>query len=112
MREEQLTRSGVAYNLFNSPHKVKISYSNEDIIYTFSSKLHLNKFIDKLENNRKYYNCSLSHRFGIEVENNKLCDIKLYAKIENRGFLIDNKKEVFEWLNTIKLDGNNLIKKN
>ena len=48
---DDLTRSGVAYNLEKSPHKITINYGDNDtIIYTFSSQLYINKFISKLEN--------------------------------------------------------------
>lgn len=104
-----LTKSGVAYDLTISPHKLEIKYDeNNKMIYTFSSQLYKNKFIDKLEENRDKVNHSLSKRFGFNIENNLLCDIKLYTTIEKRGFLLDNTKERFECLNIIKLDGHNL----
>lgn len=109
----QLTKSGVAYDLTISPHKLEMEYDeNNKMIYTFSSQLYKNKFIDKLKDNREKVNHSLSKRFGFNIENNLLCDIKLYTTIEKRGFLLDNTKERFECLNIIKLDGNNLITKN
>lgn len=112
-RETKLTLSGIAYDLNISPHKKKINYTqNNYIIYTFSSDLYRRKFEEKLEDNRKVINDSLSKRFGFTIENNILCDIKLYSSIEKRGFLLRNSKEGFEWLENIKLDGKNLIMKN
>lgn len=109
MNDNQLTKSGVAYDLTVSPHKVKMIYDDGNaLIFTFSSKLYRTKFIEKVYDHREKVNKSLSKRFGFEVENNQLCDIKLYTMIEKRGFLIDNTKERFECLNIIKLDGNNL----
>ena len=113
MNDNLLTKSGVAYDLTISPHKYKVIYDNNEVlIFTFSSKLYLSKFNDKLNEHREKVNQSLSKRFGFEVEYNQLCDIKLYSSIEKRGFLIDNTKERFECLSTIKLDGNNLTTKN
>lgn len=110
MNDTQLTKSGVAYDLTISPHKYKVIYDNENtLIFTFSSNLYLTKFQEKLVEHREKVNKSLTKRFGYEIENNELCDIKLYTMIEKRGFLIDNTKERFECLNNIKLDGNNLI---
>ena len=105
----QLTKSGVAYDLTISPHKLEIEYDNDHkMIYTFSSQLYKNKFMEKLEEHRDKVNRSLSKRFGFNIENNLLCDIKLYTTIEKRGFLLDNTKERYECLNIIKLDGINL----
>lgn len=109
MSDTQLTKSGVAYDLTISPHKLEINYDeNNKMIYTFSSQLYKSKFIDKLEEHREKVNNSLSKRFGFNIKNDLLCDIKLYTTIEKRGFLLDNTKERFECLNIIKLDGINL----
>ena len=113
MNDTQLTKSGVAYDLTISPHRYEVIYNNESkLIYTFSSNLYLTKFQEKLVEHREKVNKSLTKRFGFGIENNQLCDIKLYTMIEKRGFLIDNTKERFECLSSIKLDGNNLIMMN
>lgn len=109
MNDVKLTRSGVAYDLSISPHTVTLSYYGKDLTYVFSSRLYLDKFMEKLDSNRESINHSLSKRFGFTSVNNVLCDIKLYSMIEKRGFLIKNDKESFECLNTIKLDGTTLI---
>lgn len=111
----QLTRSGVAYDFKISPHKVKVIYNrltDEKIEFIFSSELYKNKFEEKLEENRKKINDSLSKRFGFTIKNDKLSDIKLYTTIEKRGFLINHNRESIEWLSNIILDGNHLIMKN
>lgn len=113
MNNTQLTRSGVAYDFTISPHKYTVRYSSlDEVVFIFSSELYKNKFIEKLEENRKYYNESLSKRFGFEVVNNKLCDLKLYLTIEKRGFLIKQNAESYECLSTIKLDGQTLTQRN
>lgn len=114
MVQEGLTNSGVAYDLTISPHKVKVNYtSNMYVIYVFSSELYKGKFEERQLDNREKINTSLSNRFGFEIENNLLCDIKLYSMIEKRGFLLlKNNKEEFGWLDVLKLDGKNLIQKN
>lgn len=79
-----ITRNGIFYDLTNSHYKHKI----EDLTYVFSSKLHLEKFVKKLQENRDIINYSLSKRFGYSVDVSQLADLVLYKKIESRGFLI------------------------
>ena len=113
MTDVKLTKSGVAYDLNDSPHRVKINYTvNSYFIFVFSSDLYKRKFEEKKEENRKRINESLSNRFGFDIKNDLLCDVLLYKNIEKRGFLIKNNKEGFECLENIRLDGRNLIQKN
>lgn len=107
-----LTRNGIAYNLKLSPYKVTIKYQdNESITFKFSSQLYMDNFKNKLKNNRNVICESLSKRFGFIINNEKLCDLKLYSSIEKRGFLIETKEGLYECLNIIKLDGQNKIQK-
>lgn len=107
-----LSRGGVANDLRVTPFKKKIIYaSNNYIVYYFSSQLYLDKFIERLEENRDKINYSLSNRFGFKIRNDVLCDIKLYSSIEKRGCLLSNHKEGFECLNSIELDGKRLTSK-
>ena len=70
------------------------------------------KFISKQKDNREKINLSLTNRFGFEIKNNLLCDLKLYAQIEKRGFLIFNAEgEMFECRKSIALDGQRVIAK-
>ena len=104
-----LTRSGIAYDLTKSPYKVVLSYSGQSIIYTFSSQLYKDIFLRKLEENREATNALLSKRFGIQVEENELCDLKLYAKVEKRGYLIETDSEVMTCREQVKLNGGKVI---
>ena len=107
-----LTRNGIAYNLSLSPYKLNIEYGKNDYItFKFSSDLYKDKFLNKLQENRVSINESLSKRFGFNILNEKLCDLKLYSSIEKRGFYIETKEGIYECLNTIKLDGQNKIQK-
>ena len=102
-----ISRNGIYYDLTNSHYRVKIN----GITYVFSSKLHKDKFIKRLEKNRKEINESLSNRFNIKLEIDILADLVLYTRIEKRGFLILNDKgEIL--CNTIKFDGEITTKKN
>lgn len=106
-----LTRSKVAYDLNISPHKLEVQYNDVTLIYVFSSALYLNKFKDSIEKNRDRIRESLTKRFGFEIINNELADLRTYLSIEKRGFLIYKGQVKFECLNNIILDGNKLTKK-
>jgi hypothetical protein len=107
-----LTRNGVAYDLDKTPYVYKIGYGDNVYEFKFSSKLYLEKFMQKSFEHRKQVNESLTKRFGFVIESNLLADIKLYATIEKRGFLIANHDRRFHCLNNIRLDGQNLTIKN
>ena len=107
-----LTRNGIAYNFDISPYKATVNYSKDDsITFTFSSELYKEKFLTKLDENRSIINNSLSKRFGFDIVNDKLSDIKLYSSTEKRGFLLEIKDNKYSCLSTIKLDGQNKIQK-
>ena len=104
----ELTRYGVAYDLKKSPYRVEIEYTNDKVVFVFSSKLYSEKFLSKLEGNRAKINSSLSNRFGFEIVNDKLSDIKLYSDIEKRGFLIILGEVELLCLGDIRLIGESL----
>lgn len=104
-----LTRSNIAYDFNISPHDITLEYDNQDITYVFSSNLYKNKFIAKVAENRAKINHSLSNRFAFNVQNDVLCDLKLYTTIEKRGFLIYIDGDKAECLKNIILDGKTLI---
>lgn len=104
-----LTRSNIAYDLNISPHSADVQYPDCIITYVFSSALYARKFNDKLQENRRKINGSLSNRFGFTIENNVLADLKLYTTIEKRGFLIYKGQDKAECLSHITLDGTRLM---
>ena len=107
----KLTRSGVAYDLTLSPHKLVVKYGETDFLtYVFSSELYKNKFNEKMYKNREEISESLSKRFGITIRYDKLADIKLYTKVEKRGFFIQGNED-YRCLELIKLDGVALMNK-
>lgn len=106
-------KARIAYDLTISPYKTKINYSpGKSISFVFSSDLYKTKFESRLSENRSTINESLSKRFGFEIKNDVLCDIKLYSSIEKRGFLVKINKERFTCLESLELDGKNLTAKN
>lgn len=102
-----ISRSGVYYNLALSEYRVK----RLGVTYVFSSKLHMEKFTERVLENRSNINQSLSKRFKIDINVDILADIVLYSKIENRGFLILNEEnEEITPENVIFKGGKALIK--
>lgn len=79
-----ISRNGVYYDLNLSNFR----YKSGNLIFVFSSKLHLDSFKKKYKENRDIINYSLSKRFKCKVDVSQLADVVLYRKIETRGFLI------------------------
>lgn len=107
----KLTRNGIAYDLKTTPYLHCVIYEKDGVEYRFSSELYKEKFIAKLENHREKINESLSNRFGFNVKNNILSDLKLYTTIEKRGFLIFYNGVPVECQDNITLDGHKMIMK-
>lgn len=105
-----LTRWGVAHNLEKSPYNLVVDYEDESLEFIFSSQQYKDIFYRKFVDNRIKINTSLSNRFGFNIENDKLADIRLYFTTEKRGFLIKGKEE-YKCLDTIVLNGVSLMNK-
>ena len=104
-------RSGVYHNLEESTYKKEVIYNeNDKLTFVFSSELYLSIFNRKFKENRDKINESLSNRFGFEIEQNKIADIKLYSITEKRGFYIIGKED-HKCQSTIRLTGENLTSK-
>lgn len=104
----KLTRCNIAYDFNISPYKLTVEYDTDEITFVFSSELYRNKFIAGLGDNRNKINRSLSNRFGFQIVNDVLCDLKLYITIEKRGFLLYKGEQKIECLNNLTLNGNHL----
>lgn len=107
----EFTRNGICKTLFKSPYKLQVLYGDKEITFYFSSSYNVERFKSKLESNRNYYNSSLSKRFKFEVTNNVVADIKLYCVIEQRGFFISSNGVIFDCLENLILNGDNLTNK-
>ena len=79
-----ITRNGVCYDFNLSHYRATV----DGTTFVFSSQLHMDKFLNKLKENRETINRSLSNRFNVHVDVSALADVVLYKKIETRGFLI------------------------
>ena len=76
--------ANIEYNLMKSPYIV----TRGRLTFVFSSKNHAEKFEQKEDAECKTMEKSLSKRFNLHFACNDLASVKLYQKIELRGFLI------------------------
>lgn len=108
-----LTRYGVAHDLNISPYRLEVPYEKEGVTLTFvfSSDLYRSIFYNKFLENREKISVSLSKRFGFQIENDLLCDIRLYSMVEKRGFLILKGEDKIVCQENIILDGVKLMSK-
>lgn len=105
-----LSRNNIAYNLYKTPHLLAVGYEDQNVIYHFSSELYMNKFVQRLDENRDSIKKSLSGRFGFSINCDSIADLRLYSSIEKRGFLISVNGEYVECLNNIILSGQTIRK--
>ena len=106
-----LSRRGICYNLMESPYRLDVPYSNGDVItYVFSSRRYKEKFYDEFLDHRDMIAESLSRRFGISVKNDVLSDVRLYGRIEKRGFLLERNEDKWLCQEDITLDGVRLMR--
>jgi len=100
-----LTRAKIAYNLHKTPYKLELEYEGQKVTYHFSSELYRIKFNSRCGEHRRMITESLSKRFGFTVKSDLIADLRLYATIEKRGYLISIDGEYTECQNDIILDG-------
>lgn len=103
-----MTRNGVIYDLTCSPYYIIIGKTS----FYFSSKNHLEKFTEKLYENRDNIKLSLSNRFGMDIQFNTLADIILYDKVETRGFFVIHEGVKYKCRKDIILSGEKVMSKN
>lgn len=102
-----MTRNGIVYNLKKSPYIVE----ENGIKFYFSSKNHMEKFKENLDDNRNTLGYSLHKRFKTWLLCNELYDIVLYSKIETRGFLVSIEGNDYICQKEIVLSGVNKIQR-
>lgn len=106
-----LTRNGVAKDLSKSPYMFTEVTDEGIITFYFSSRLHLNNFCEKRDENYTMIYNYIYKRFKFKVDCRLLADCNLYQKIENRGFYVKLNKEVYLCPDNITLNGENKMKK-
>ena len=78
------TKCGVYYNLTES----EFYYCMGEITFYFSSKSHLQKFIDRLPITKTEMNVLIERKWKLHTNFNFVAALVLYLKIETRGFYI------------------------
>jgi Phi-29-like late genes activator (early protein GP4). len=77
------TKRGIYHNLKESEYTV----SNTEIVFFFSSKVYMDKFLKGYKNNRCSYLSKIDSLSGdIPLNMTTLADITFYKQIEKRGF--------------------------
>ena len=87
--------AGVCYTLEKTPYITTLG----TLTFYFSSKMHLEKFLERFKDNRNRVNESLENRFNVRFSLDVLADILLYKSIETRGFYITKKGKPFTNMN-------------
>ena len=107
----ELTRNGVAKNLAKSPYTFTEFIGSDRLDFNFSSKLHLNNFLKKRQDNFNMLYNHIYKRFKFKVDCRMLADCNLYNKIETRGFYIKLNNKEFLCPSDITLNGESKTKK-
>jgi phosphotransacetylase len=77
------TQKGIYHNLKES----KYTISNSEVVFFFSSKVYLQKYLDRYLKNRQELSIRMERALGsVPLNLNVLADISLYETIEKRGF--------------------------
>ena len=106
-----LTRNGIAKDLKTSPYTFTEVVDEGVITFYFSSRLHLNNFCEKRDENYTMIYNYIYKRFKFKVDCRMLADCNLYQKIETRGFYIIINKKEFLCPSSIILNGESKTKK-
>ena len=87
-----LTKNGICYNFNVTPYHIELN----EIDFSFSSELHVKKFIDKMDNEIDIMNYGIFKKYGVKCDFKILALLKLYVQIEKRGFLIKYKGVLYK----------------
>ena len=78
------TRRGIYYDLAASPYKVR----HMGFIFKFSSKLHFQKFRERLPQFEDEFSRRMFARWGLRIGKSAIPSLILYREIETRGFMM------------------------
>lgn len=89
------SKRGIYYNLDDSDYKLILKENN--LTFYFSSEFYKNKFLDIYKNYLLSENLKLGVKYECKIDANNMLLLKLYQKIETRGFKVVYKnKEIDE----------------
>lgn len=104
MATEVLTRRGVCKQLKYSPYTFTYFHNGKFVHLAFSSKLHLEKFVELREKNYSMIYNNINKRFKFKVDCTFLSDFNLYQKVENRGCYINFGGTIYKSIDDITID--------
>ena len=102
--ETTLTRRGVCKQLKYSPYTFTYFHKGKFVHLAFSSKLHLEKFVELREKNHAMIYNNINKRFKFKVDCTFLSDFNLYQKVENRGCYINFGGTIYKSIDDITID--------
>lgn len=81
---EKTTKNGIYFDISQSPY----AYSVNQLVFYFTSKKHMHKFINQIDEQIERVNQSLSHRFHVSIRTDEIAALQLYKRIEPNAFFI------------------------
>lgn len=84
-----MTKDGIEYNMDITPYIFTQKYERFDLTFKFSSELYMNKFMLKVQANRKVKPFKMlypAHNIKLDVK--IIDDVVAYERIEKRGFQV------------------------
>lgn len=104
-----VSKNGVYYDLKSSPYY----FEYKGLCFSFSSHIHRDKFIAKINIRTDWLTDSISRRFHFEIDMSLVAVLQLYLQTETRGFyIVDlNSGEEYTCKENLKLDGQKIKKK-
>lgn len=100
-----LTARGICHDLRESPYTFTRLKDGNEIIYHFSSKLHLEKFKNRERKHNADFTGFVNRKYKAFFDILLFSDLFLYRKIESRGFYIKINNKGVTCLNSIILSG-------
>lgn len=89
------SKRGIYYNLSDSEYKITLK--DNDLTFYFSSEFYKNKFSENFVNYLISENMKLNVKYECKIDASNMLLLKLYQKIETRGFRVVYKnKEINE----------------
>lgn len=100
-----LTTRGICHDLSESPYTFTRIKDGNEIIYCFSSRLHLEKFKNRERKHNDSFTEFLKRKYRANFDILLFSDLGLYRKIESRGFYIKINNKGVTCLNSLILNG-------
>ena len=94
-----ITAKGIYLDLNDSTYFYRVN----NFKFYFSSRVYRQKFIDRLNDYVKSEKLKFEQKYNVTLQNSYFFLFMLYAKIEKRGFRVENLKEVYNFMPRIDI---------